>query len=242
MRRSTKNLVVTVCLAMGLAVTAQSAWAQQKHGNSYAEWGALWWTWALETPVLLPSGSHPGFDVGNVDCSVGQFGHVWFLAETIGLAPGAQVQRSCSIPTGTGLFFPAFNNLFLNFASDPPLTPELCADYAASTKEWLGDITITALLDGKSLKKNSVQVEQSPVFSVQMPTPTATETNLLAYFGFTEAEFPGWVAPSNCDFGWYGYVEPMSVGEHVLQWRFESSLQGLLYDVVYNLTVVPRNK
>jgi hypothetical protein len=241
MSKVTRRLAIMVCLASGLVLASQSAWAQNKHGNTFAEWAASWWTFVLQTPVLLPSGSHPVFDVGNVDCSVGQDGHVWFLLETIGSAPGAQIQRACSIPTGTGLVFPLYNNLYINFASDPPLTPQVCAEFAQSTVAYLGEITVAALLDGKPLKKNAIQYEQSSIFAVETPVPTLTETNLLAYFGFTENEFPDWVAPANCDLGWYGYVEPMSVGHHVLEWKFDSSAVGPLYDMRYDLTVVPRN-
>lgn len=240
MSKVTKSLAVTVCLALGLALASQSVWAQNKHGNTYSAWAESWWTFVLETPVLLPSGSHPAFDVGNVDCSIGQDGHVWFLLETIGFTAGAQIQRACSVPTGTALFFPLYNTLFFNFASDPPLTPQFCADSARSDVESLGKVTFTALLDGKPIQKNAIQFEQSSIFAVEMPVPTVTETNLLAFFGFSETDFPGWVAPANCDWGWYGYVEPMSVGHHVLEWKFDSSALGPLYDMRYDLTVVPR--
>jgi hypothetical protein len=236
MSRVTKSVSATVCLILGLVLTSQSAWAQNKHGSSYAEWAESWWTWILETPVLLPSGSHPIFDDGTVDCSIGQDGHVWFLTGKI--SPGEETRRSCSVPTGTALFFPLFNNVYINFTTDPPLTPENCAAITDNNVISLGKVTITVLLDGKPLKKNAVQFEESEIFSVQMPTPSATETNLMAYFGYSETEFKDWEASANCDFGWYGYIEPLSVGRHIVQWKVESSgWDMVLQDVRYELTV-----
>ena len=241
MSKVRKSVSTRLCLILGLVLASQLAWAQNKHGSSYAEWAEAWWTWTLETPVLLPSNSHPILDDGNVDCSIGQDGHVWFL--TGKNVPGEEARRSCSVPTGTALFFPLFNYLYLNYATDPTLTPEFCADFTDYVVGSLGKVTITALLDGKPLKKNAVQFEESEIFSVQMPEPTATETNLMAYAGETEDHFVDWVASANCDFGWYGYVEPLSVGHHILQWKVESEGWGMvLQDVRYELTVRQRNR
>ena len=239
MNKVRKSLATVACVALGWMLASPSALAQDKHGNAFGEWAAAWWTWTLATPVLLPSGSHPAFDVGNVDCSIGQDGHVWFLQGSFAFD---QIQRGCSVPTGTGFVFPLYNAVWVNYASDPPLTPEFCAEILRINIESLGATTFTALLDGKPLKKNAIQFEQSPIFAVQMVEPTATETNLLVYLGFPEAEFPGGVATANCDSGWYGYVEPLSVGQHVLEWKFDSSTLGSLSDVRYDLTVIPRQK
>jgi len=239
MSRKARKLVLSMCVASTMGLMAQSVSAQHKHGDTYAGWAAAFWTYTFGTPVLLPSGSHPAFDVGNVDCSIGQSGHVWFLNEIVGLAPGGQIQRSCSIPTGTGLFFPLFNTLYLNFASDPPLTAQACAQIAQAQIASLGTVTMHAVLDGKALQKNAIQLEQSAIFAVAMPEPTATQTNLALFVGFPASEFPDNVATANCDVGWYGYVEPLSAGHHVLQWSFSSSTLGPLYDIRYDLTVVP---
>ncbi|WP_139557057.1 hypothetical protein [Methylotetracoccus oryzae] len=209
------------------------------HGNPYGQLAASWWSWALETPVVLPD-SHPGFDQGSVDCSIGQHGQVWFLAGKI--FDSQKVNRSCSLPMGKGLFFPLYNNVYINFATDPPLTSEVCYAFTQSGVKALGKVKIEALLDGKPLNYSQKAFEQSPIFSVQMPEPTDTETNLLAYLGFSETEFPDWVASANCDFGWYGYVAPLSPGRHSIKWKVASSKLGLLQDVEYKLTVLPRGR
>jgi hypothetical protein len=145
------------------------------------------------------------------------------------------------VPTGKAFVFPLYNNVYINFAADPTLTDEICEAFKNDTLTALGVVTKTALVDGKPLDEKIIRFEHSPIFSVVMPQPTVTQTNILAYLGFTELEFPGWVASANCDVGWYGYIPPLSVGQHTLEWKVESSLLGLQQDVHYDLTVLPRN-
>ena len=53
-------------------------------GHTYAEWSALWWRWAFQLPVHGPGGAVHQLAApdGDVDCSYGQSGKVWFLAGT----------------------------------------------------------------------------------------------------------------------------------------------------------------
>jgi hypothetical protein len=75
------------------------------HGHSYAEWSAMHWQWLYSMPV----DKNPVFDTA--DCSEGQSGKVWFLGGTFALTvvePGVNlglVERDCTIPPGTSLFF-----------------------------------------------------------------------------------------------------------------------------------------
>src|SRR5688500_11533882 len=63
------------------------------HGQTYSEWAAAWWQWALETPADV----NPLLDTTGANCAVNQTDHVWFLAALLG--PGT-VTRSCTIPNG----------------------------------------------------------------------------------------------------------------------------------------------
>src|SRR5882762_10280616 len=76
------------------------------HCLSYGEWGAQWWHWAYSFPVA----QFPPSQSGEVDCSLGQSGPVWFLAGTTGQGP---VTRECSdgIPQDKALFFPIITYL-----------------------------------------------------------------------------------------------------------------------------------
>ena len=75
------------------------------HGKSYGEWAQAWWTWASS----IPADQNPVLDTTGEFASVGQSGHVWFLAGTIF---GGTFERDVTVPTGTSLFFPALNALF----------------------------------------------------------------------------------------------------------------------------------
>ncbi len=55
----------------------------------------------------MPKASNPILQEGNVDCGVGQQGHVWFLTGTFN--ESGVVSRTCRIPAGTALFFPVLN-------------------------------------------------------------------------------------------------------------------------------------
>jgi hypothetical protein len=88
------------------------------HCLSYAEWGAQWWRWAYSFPLA----QFPPSQSGQVDCSAGQSGPVWFLAGTTGQGP---VTRECSdyIPKGKALFFPVITYLNDYPCPDPNFQP-----------------------------------------------------------------------------------------------------------------------
>jgi hypothetical protein len=113
LKRSTILLYTLLAAGFVIGLANQVAEAQgnpnpgvippQAHpfGLSYGEWGARWWSWAFSFPLA----QLPLLQAGEVDCSLGQSGSVWFLAGTVGGA----ATRSCTIPTGTALFFPIIN-------------------------------------------------------------------------------------------------------------------------------------
>ncbi len=83
-------------------------------GKTFGEWSGIWWQWAYENGFIDQTGA---FADGEIDCSAGQQGPVWFLTgkgvedccdADLGELPA---DRSCSdpIPRGTRLFFPLIN-------------------------------------------------------------------------------------------------------------------------------------
>jgi hypothetical protein len=89
------------------------------YGMSYGEWSAKWWVWAYSMPV----DHHPLYDTA--DCSEGQLGKVWFLGGTFTATPvpggtSATVNRTCTVPTGTALFFPIINSEAATLEGDGP--------------------------------------------------------------------------------------------------------------------------
>jgi hypothetical protein len=82
---------------------------------------ARWWQWAMSIPIA----KNPVCDETGACAAEGQPDDVWFLAGTF----GGKVSRSCSVPYGRPIFFPAFNMFqkversFFQFGSRPPVAP-----------------------------------------------------------------------------------------------------------------------
>jgi hypothetical protein len=87
----------TVPSVVYLPLVEQSANQTVTLVTPQAAWSADWWSWAERT------NSVPILEQGEVDCTLGQTGDVWFLAGTDGSAP---VARSCTIPTNKTLMVP----------------------------------------------------------------------------------------------------------------------------------------
>jgi sugar lactone lactonase YvrE len=67
-------------------------------GKSLVEWQRALFRWTSRIPTDGPQ-PHPGLAEGEVDCSYGQRGRVWFLE-------AGGVERSCSIPFGKIVYVP----------------------------------------------------------------------------------------------------------------------------------------
>ena len=190
------------------------------HGQTYGEWAAEWWQWALTqptatNPILDPTGEH---------CADRQSGHVWFLAGSF----GGQVTRHCTIPTGTALFFPVINFVWCAFPDDPPeeRTEEFLRSRANAEAAAATDLTAT--IDGVAVADITGRyLEQSAVFTVILPAD-----NL---FGLPE----GFVLDPCVDAGYYLMVDPLRPGTHTI--HFAASQGDFSFDVTYEITVVPRH-
>ena len=88
------------------------------HGKTYAQWAALWWQWALQTPRI----GHPDPTLGTAGpCSTGQSGKVWFVGVNFS-GNGSPVARSCTVPSGTALVVQLISSAYFAFLNDPPET------------------------------------------------------------------------------------------------------------------------
>jgi hypothetical protein len=132
------------------------------YGNTYGEWSARWWQWALS----VPEGMNPVFDTTGVRCAEAQAGPVWFLAGTFGGA----VTRSCPVPAGKALFVPLLNAIFGAGVGDcvpPNCDVDALRKAAAAMVE--NPKTLEASIDGVPLQDLSAYRVQSPVFSITLP-------------------------------------------------------------------------
>jgi hypothetical protein len=195
------------------------------YGNTYGEWSARWWQWALS----IPAATNPTLDATGANCAEDQIGRVWFLAGS----SGGTFDRTCPVPAGQALFFPILNAAFgaAVFDCEPTLpevpcnVPTLRAAAAAS----MDPVTIEASIDDVPLLKLNDYRVQSPVFSVTLP-----EGNIVG-------QPPGTYAPMVSD-GYWLMLAPLSAGEHTI--HFKNSVTGGPFagtetEVTYHLTVGP---
>ena len=198
------------------------------YGKSYAEWGAAWWTWLS----ALPTDENPLFDTA--DCSAGQSGHVWFLGGKFCTTNCAQVQtvnRHCTVPAGTALFFPILNT------TDGA---EASLDIARSLVHQI-ITTATAMsaeIDGQPVQGLEplngpyyVGVSRSPVFSLTFP-----DNNI---FGGAAAGVPAGTYPDFVTAGIYILHAPLSPGEHKIHFRGTLTIFPFSLDITYHITVTP---
>jgi hypothetical protein len=180
---------------------------KKAYGQSYGEWGAAWWTWALE----LPAANHPLLDETGDFCDAGQQGPVWFLAGNF----GGETERTCAIPSGKALLVPVFNSWADNVPPDYPDTTTL-----GFSKKELTDLceqtianpeTLSVELDGKPLNDLDQYLVKPTRFSFAMPANGLyTEAFGVPFSG--EIPKPGAVS---C--GYYLLLEPLQDGEYLLR-------------------------
>jgi hypothetical protein len=266
MRRRASALLLSAALGLGstLVVAAPAHAAStvlppqaKPVGASSGEWAARWWQWFYETPYTQsPLSSPPGtVDApAAVDCSIGQSGHVWFLGGTFAPTSGpsspiaqSTVYRTCSIPTGTFLFFPILNDEFDNLnCPNTDLSAEQLQDAAALGINSIVTGSMTATIDGTAVAGledgNSIYRAPSPWFSYTLPAD-----NVGQLFG---CDFPAGTSPPTVDGhpgatsdGIYLMVAPLSVGTHVIHVQGELNGPGVpdfIQNINYTITVAPR--
>jgi hypothetical protein len=242
-------MLLVICIAASMTAPAVRAGGNANskvaplnsnpHGQSYAEWSARQWEWTFS----LPADEHPLFDTA--DCSAGQSGKVWFLggtfvSETVG--PGVvlgEADRTCTIPSGTALFFPLVDVECSTLEGNGETEAEL-RDCANMNADFIDPASLFLEIDGKPVTiVESLRVE-SPL-SVYGPLP---DGNILQFFGLDAPE--GSTSPFVSD-GYFAFVKPLPVGTHTLSFGGTldfGSVGGPLFiqDIHYTITVVPRGR
>ncbi len=193
-------------------------------GRTVAEWGALWWQWAVAGPK----------DVNPVADGTGQFCHngepedVVFLAGTFG---GPQVTRECTIPGGKEIFFPVLNNLCVVCRTDRPRKNcgELKADCTAQIDAAV-ELKVTFdgvdIMDPANLFKHREAYPPVGCYQVFIPP------NSIA------ACESKWYEPA-CHEGIYLMIKPLPPGgPYDLRVYGRKDSPAFTVDVLYKLTVV----
>lgn len=195
-------------------------------GKTYGQWAATWWQWALQTPASV----NPLLDKG--DCRVGQKGHVWFIGGTFSGEVGKKVERNCTVPTGTALFFPLFNAFYGAVEGDPDKTET----YLRSQVAYVNKDNLTLLeakIDGVQVKNPTQYLEKSPLFDVQLP-----KDNI---YGVDNTQVPQLLLSPSVDQGYYLFLNPLTPGTHTIEWKAKISTPNgnQEQNVKYIITVRP---
>lgn len=217
--------VFCASLALGLL----SSWAADgikvlepgiKHfGKSYNELAGDWWNWAVQFPLA----TNPIVEDGEVDCTRGQQGKIWFLAGNF----GGTSNRTCTIPTGKALFFPIINTLWW-VPDDGDTVDEVRASAQARIHPAS---TLEVSVDGVVIADPFAYRAQSP------PGGFALHFGpLLDDLAFPPTPDPR--DPAVTD-GYWILLAPLRKGAHVIEIRSTRNLPLPVFtlEVIYDLTV-----
>lgn len=197
--------------------------AGNPYGKPYPEWTAAWWQWAAQVPLPLV----PYLDPTGSQGSRGQSGPVWFLAGNA----GGTTTRTVTVPEDKALFFPIMNLAWIQFPTDPPITPECVADDYSCIRDVIRQVEdnpklLRCEIDGREVKGLSVRRYDSVPFDLVLP-----DNNFMGQ--------PAGLFTPNVDNGYYVMVRPLSRGQHVLRIQAINSDASWSLDVTYHLTVAP---
>jgi hypothetical protein len=219
------------------------------YGKSYGEWAAEWQKWVVTIPKHDPKGDiSPYNPLYGGPCSVGQNGNVWFLTGVL-MGTNEHVERICTVPKDTALYFPLVNEGYVAFLNDLPLETRTLAFVRSQSKSCPGPVTITAAIDGLPVMNPESYYEESPFYEVQIPVDNI--------FGFQKKNpKPGpkghpfvydlYFSPA-ADAGYYLFLYPLNPGDHTIEWKAQwkcgadKAGNGIFnnQDMIYHITVTP---
>ena len=215
------------CLALFAAAAAGTANVlppQAKAGGaSLSEWAKRFFVFDAAIPVV--NGSHPALDDGDVDCSVGQTGNVWFLETAPDIA--GSFERRCSIPSGTRLYVPVFQWFCAPEIDGNPVAPCLVEADAA-----FDEIEVGLTVDGESFDDAALEAYRAETGAFELPlvedsfweTLTGLELDNSLEFG---ADVVGVL------------LHPLSVGAHEIVLTYAADAFGFEGTLTYRITVTP---
>jgi hypothetical protein len=143
-------IVLALSVVLALALAAPIATAQQSKAPSLASLAGSWWSWIATSESSPLEGSY----VEGIQCKGEFVDGVFFLA---GPTFGEQtVQRTCTVPANTPLFFPVFNTLCSEAWTNPP-DPTPYTECAKNLlDQGLDGSSMFATLDGKNLTSKRI--------------------------------------------------------------------------------------
>ena len=223
-------VAVSLLLALTLAmpVAFGKAGQSEKASGATEELVTAWWQWALSTPEEDNPlfGGDPNYTDEQCDGTplADTVDDTWFLAGTL---DGSEVERTCTVPDDTTLFFPLFNVAVFPFPGETE--EDVLAQANAFIDSVLNDpeFSMSVTVDGKAVPKGKILRADAPLFSGESP--------LLG--GSYQAVADGvWVK-----------LPPLSEGEHAISWEVSApnvdtdpgtpGVEGFFQNNTYHLTV-----
>ncbi len=208
-------------------------------GETYAQLSAKNWEWIFDTSMRGPRrqvAQAVAPLTGPVNCRYGQSGSIWFLQPPIGSSTST-VNRSCTVPKGTVIFFPVYSAWQdnLNTPGQPPTTytarklRTLAAGYLANASSLSVSVDGQTVADLTNL--SSPYRAKSPLFDYTLPA----DSFYNAYFGLTWPAGTTTPPPGAVADGVYVALKPLATGTHTIQWDVSGT--NLATNVTYTITV-----
>jgi predicted small secreted protein len=216
-------LSVVLALVLASPMTFAQVGQDAKASGETAELAADWWQWALSKPVEANPliGGDPNYSEEQCDGQpvTNTPRNTWFLAGTL---DGSEVERTCTVPVGTQLFFPVVNYVFL--ITEPEETEDVARQAVNDHIDGvLADpkFKMRVTVDGKKIKSNQIIRADSPLFTATVP-----EGGLLDAGSYDGVADGLWVT-----------LPRLSVGEHTIHFEISAPNAGFSQDKTYYLTV-----
>jgi hypothetical protein len=196
-------------------------------GADLGKWAKRFFFYDAAIPVV--DGSHPAFDVGDVDCSLGQFSRgVWLLETTPDL--NGDFERRCDVPKGTTLYVPVFQWWCSEELDGIP--DDECF---AETDGILDLIDLRLEVDGVVLDDAALEAYRAKTGSFELPL---VENSFWEYVFDTELDDSITFAADA--FG--ALVGPFRDSEHVIVVSQRSEELGFEGSLTYRINVTPFKK
>jgi hypothetical protein len=197
-------------------------------GNTYGEWSARWWQWL----VAVPAATNPNLTSGNVDCTLGQSGSVWFLGGSFGDKPS--YTRSCTIPSGKDLLVTPLTTLFGELG--PVGTPEGPSDCPGGPNTCDPNKIRKLAADGQDNPELlEVRVDNAQVKNLDQYRVTSPVFNAFLPDGAIGDIPTGLHGPLVSD-GYFVLLKPLSPGMHTIHLKGIAN-NKFAVEVTYRLTV-----
>jgi hypothetical protein len=205
----------------------------EQTGETYGQWSARWWQYALSIPVS----TNPLLDPTGAKCGRKQSGPVFFLVGTFAstIAPSGDVngianRARCVVPDDRILFFPVLNTE-CSTAEGNGTTDGALRDCATDSVDQATHLAVE--VDGRPVPgladvKTTRLRAQSPLFTFHLPAD-----NILGLRGPRSSR--------SVSDGVYVMLKPLAVGRHTIHIHGQapiSATKKFTLDVTYRPLVV----